>query len=522
VALAMLVVGALIFRNGGEPRMVTLFRGLDADDAGQIVERLRSQHVPYVLAEDGGAILVPEEQVHEVRLSLASEGLPVGTGVGLELFDTQRFGESDFVEQVQYVRALEGELSRTIASLEGVESARVHLVLPERRLLGARDAQARASIAVQMRRSRRLRDDQVRGIVHLVSGSVRDLEPSNVTVVDGEGRRLSSGEDDEQAAEDAEGLRARIERAREEALQDLLDRTLGAGVAVVRVSADVSFRREERVEESYDPARVATRSFELTSEGANPEATGTAGIAGAVSALPGGPGPEPTTPTSSPGGRRSEVRNFEVTKVMHREVEPLGRVTRLSIAVVVDGSWEGEGADRRFVPRGDAELARIRAVVASAAGVLEARGDSIVVECVPFEGRRTTDQPATLEPDAMGALPTWVWLSGVAVTVLVASLLLLLVSRRRRRAREKATPSAAIVPTITPEPGPEGAATALAVSTAEALAPVDDDPDPDVIRARVIEIARREPELAARIIRAWLLSTGAEQAQDTPTAEAAE
>jgi flagellar M-ring protein FliF len=528
--LAMLVAGAVLYyARSSTPEMEVLYAGLEEADAAEIVERLRAQHTPYEIGPDGTTLRVPASVVHETRLSLAAEGLPVGSGVGFEIFDTQRFGESEFVEQVQYLRALEGELSRTIGALDGVESARVHLVLPERTLLGGRGRNARASIVVAMRGVRRLREDQVRGIVHLVAGSVRDLDPTNVTVVDGEGRPLSGNEEEEAgSADDAESLRERIERSRERAIQDMLDQTLGAGAAVVRLSADVSFTREERLEERYDPEQIATRSFELTTEGADPIATGTtAGIAGAVSALPGGPGPETTTTPLAEGGRRTEVRNYEVTKTVHRAVEPIGRVTRLSVAVLIDGHWEGEGEERHFVTRPDEDLARIRSVVASAAGIREERGDTLSVECVPFVLPPAADDEAA----AIAAASTQTTLVAVSVAVLAATVIGAWLFVRRRRAQREAAEKAALAlaeATATNEEA-ERKAEEAKEETSTALAPAESG-DPESIRVRVIDFARREPELAARVVRAWLAAdaaapspdaAGAEESAETETADAA-
>lgn len=521
VGVAVLAAGAVLFSaRSSTTEMEVLYAGLEEADAAEIVERLRAQHTPYEIGPDGTTLRVPASVVHETRLSLAAEGLPVGSGVGFEIFDTQRFGESEFVEQVQYLRALEGELSRTIGALDGVESARVHLVLPERTLLGGRGRSARASIVVAMRGVRRLREDQVRGIVHLVAGSVRDLDAANVTVVDGEGRPLSGNEEEEEAgsADDAESLRERIERSRERAIQDMLDQTLGAGAAVVRLSADVSFTREEHLEERYDPEQIATRSFELTTEGADPSATGTtAGIAGAVSALPGGPGPETTTTPLAEGGRRTEVRNYEVTKTVHRAVEPIGRVTRLSVAVLIDGHWEGEGEERHFVSRPDEDLARIRSVVASAAGIREERGDTLSVECVPFVLPPAADDEAALS----AATSTQTTLIAVAVgSLALASIGAWLLLRRRRAQREAAEKAAlALVEAAAPtdEADKQGEEPKEEASTA--LAPAESG-DPESVRVRVIDFARREPELAARVVRAWLAAdTAAASGADAATGE---
>ena len=288
--VGVVIAGAILFfAHGSNPDYGILFSNLSQEDAARIVERLRGLNVEYELGEGGTTILVAEDAVHETRLTLANEGLPSGGGVGFELFDTQRFGESDFSEQVQFRRALEGELARTIRHLAGVESARVHLVLPERRLFTTDESEASASVALHMNPGWRLREDQVQGVQHLVASSVQGLAPGNVTVVDGDGRPLSEdGAESGEAVANAEDLRHQIEQSKQRAVQQLLDASLGPGVAIVRVSAEVDMSREEHLQETYDPERIATRSFEITEE-RSAEAEGDAqGIPGAASNLPGG------------------------------------------------------------------------------------------------------------------------------------------------------------------------------------------------------------------------------------------
>ncbi|MCB9621339.1 MAG: flagellar M-ring protein FliF, partial [Sandaracinus sp.] len=376
---ALASLGAWI---ASDPPMQVLFADLSSDDAGRIVEELGRLQVPYDLGEGGTTVLVPADRVHELRLTLASAGLPSGGSTGFELFDEQRFGESEFSERVKYHRALEGELQRTISHLGGVERARVHLVLPTRSVFVDDENQGTASVVLHMQPGRRVSREQAQGIVHLVASSVRGLSEENVAVVDGDGRPVAEGAGSEEVG-DALAYRRRVESERERAAQELLDRTLGAGVAVVRVAADISFTREERTEERYHPDEVATRSFEVEEETRGDETRRAEGVPGAASNLPGGEAAT-TGATASNGGRRHETRNFEISKTIRRAVEPVGRVERLQVAVVVDGVWSGEGASRRFEARPTEELDRIREVVSHAVGVVESRGDRIAVSCVPF------------------------------------------------------------------------------------------------------------------------------------------
>ena len=291
--------------RGRDPAYAMLYSNLEEQDAAAVVAKLRETRVPFRLEADGSQIWVPGATMHETRLALAAEGLPRGTGVGFEIFDQQRFGESEFAEQVKYHRALEGELSRTISHLDGVESARVHLVLPQRNLFASDESQATASVVLKLRTGARIGDDRVRGVVHLVASSVRGLTAENVTVVDGDGRPLAGGEQaEEELASRSLEVRRSVERSKERAVQQLLDATLGVGVSIVRVAAELSFAREERTEERYNPETVATRSFQITEEGGAASGPTTSGVPVTPSNLPGGQVPTPGSAGAAPLARR--------------------------------------------------------------------------------------------------------------------------------------------------------------------------------------------------------------------------
>ncbi len=503
VVLAACVLG---FARLRQPSFEVLFSRLGSDDAGRIVEQLRAARVPYELSDEGTTILVPSEQVHEVRLQLSASGLPSGGGVGFELFDKQRFGESEFTEQVQYRRALEGELSRTIGHLVGVESARIHLVVPQRSLFANADL-ARASVALTLRPGFRLNEEQVTGIVHLVASSVRNLDPSNVTLVDQNGRALTrkrTGEN-EAALDTAHDAQKTIEREREESIQDLLDATLGPGNSLVRVSANLSTGREERVEEAFDPERTATRSFQITTEGSQGATGAVSGIPGAASNLPGGP--TPTSTGSTPGGNvRSETRNFEVSKVTMRAVEPVGRLLKLHVAVVVDGTWRSTGNKKNSKPefqrRNEDELTRIRSFVSSAAGIDASRGDVVTVECVPFSRDRENASPQDPAIVWVRQHSTYLAAGAVALALLVLVVVVLMFRRKSNRpapivmsaeiARAIGDPQERALPTPSLRLGaptePESSGTDMG----------------EELRRLASDIARKDPEVAARVVRGWL------------------
>lgn len=504
---ALVALTVLLLANGSEPDYDVLYGNLSPEDAGRIVERLRGLNVPYQLDDGGRTIRVPEESVHEARLSLANEGLPRGGGVGFEIFDTQRFGESDFSEQVQFRRALEGELQRTIGHLAGVESARVHLVLPQRTLFTNDEGGASASVALHLSAGWRVRDEQVRGVTHLVASSVPGLTPDRVTIVDGEGRPLGGGHSEAgEGVSEAEDLRSQIERSKQRSVQQLLDASLGPGVAVVRVSAEVDVSRQEDLQETYDPERTATRSFEVQEE-RDPNAEASAqGVPGAASNLPGGAAAESAAGANGLA-RRSERRNFEVTKMVRRSVRPAGSVSRLTVAVVVDGIWEGEGDARSVEPREAEELARIRSLVISAAGINEERGDAVTIEYVPFA---TSANPRVEIVDPIAPyLVFWPYAASIVGLLLFIGLMVFGVKAARRFKKTQEERALAALSAGGSDPQRLGtpqalSALGLAGEEVELSDPSKVLSDYEQLRALALEVARRDPEMAARAVRGWL------------------
>ena len=525
-AVALLVgLGLWGWAAASALRYGVLFSNLESADASQIIEKLRANKVLYKLERGGTEILVPEESVHETRLQLAGEGLPSGGGVGFELFDEQRFGESEFSEQVKYHRALEGELSRTITHLAGVESARVHLVLPSRSLFASSDNAASASVALRLKGGARLNRDQTRGIVNLVASSVRGLTPEGVTIVDGSGRRLAGGDSDSETVTNSLEFQRNYERSLSRDLQQILDTAVGVNESVVRVAADVTFAREEVTEERIDPSSTASRSFQIVEEHDNSAGVTSGGVPGAVSTLEGSD-PSLVGKTGAQGlVRRSETRNYEISKTVRKTSEPVGRVTRISVAVAVDGHWKGKGDKRVFTARTPQELATIKNLLVSAAGIKDTRGDQIAVECVPFAEVAATEVAAE-EPKGLEAVVKKNWpyaaaAGGVLALMLVAVIMFTLLRKDngKRQGSELKLPGGINVELA--KVGPSGAgvtveANDVAAATLEELAmkreslpgpkglPEDSQAEAERLRALTSEIASGDPYLAARVIRTWL------------------
>ena len=518
---AAVSIGVVVLAAGlaTRPSYTVLFANLSQEDAAQIVSRLGELKLEHKLQDGGRTILVVEDRVHETRLLLAGEGLPNGGGVGFEIFDEQRFGESEFAEQVKYHRALEGELARTIRHITGVDAARVHLVMPKRALFATDRGGASASVVLRLAPGLRLRGEQVRGVVHLVAASVRGLEPANVTVVDGKGAKLNSGEDIEggKGTDSSLAYKRRVEHLKEDAVRQLLDTMLGAGKSRVRVDAVVNFAREERTEQEFDPEQTATRSFDLTTEGAVADGRTTGGVVGSASNLPGGEAPAAGKAGKGGTNRRHEIRNFEVSKVVRHTVEPVGRVTRLDVAVIVDGQWSEDGDARVFEPLEDEELRRIHGIVSSAVGAQSRRGDRVTVECVPFAASGLEPEPENQLLVLLRELEPFLPYVAAGIGIGLGFLLFLALKRRVAPLLKLPEPRGPSGPRMVelkaaPEAGgiqlPDSAKRVPLSKQLQALTGKRDAENIDEVRAYAAELANQNPDLAVRVVGGWLSEGG--------------
>ncbi|MBN1957453.1 MAG: flagellar M-ring protein FliF [Desulfuromonadales bacterium] len=392
-ALVSAVIFALIIMQSQVADYSLLFANLPSRDASSVVEWLKDRKIPYRLEDGGRDIMIPADKVYEARIELAGSGLAEG-GVGFEIFDKQSFGMTDFAQKVNYRRALQGELMRTITSLAPVESARIHLALPEKRLFREQQQPATASVIVKLSSGRSLKESQLQGIVHLVAGSVEGLESENVTVVDSSGKVLSKSRSDELAGPMTPGMltyQQAMERRLEARAQSLLDRALGAGNSLVRVTAEVDFDQRERVEESLDPKGAVVVSEQTsTEEGASETTSGVPGVVSNLQEEGGGA----TTKTSTPSSRSEETVNYELSKVVSKTVQSVGTLKSLSVSVLVADRVTpgGKGAEPTSTPRNAEELQEIEQMVRSALGINTTRGDLISVVSMPFESGFSDEQ----------------------------------------------------------------------------------------------------------------------------------
>jgi flagellar M-ring protein FliF len=398
ITLAALVLGTaaglgFLMTWSNEVDLRTLYSNLDPQDAGSIVQRLKEQKIPYRISGDGRTIMAPAESVHEVRMQLASEGLPQGGGIGFEVFDNTKLGISEFAQNVNFQRALQGELSRTISRINEVESCRVHLVMPEKTLFLDHEQPASASIAVKLKTGRRLSPEQINGIVHLVSSSVPRLAPEQVTLVDNSGRLLAGSKSKGAFGavnQDQLEYQSQVEKNLENRVKSMLDQALGEGKAIVRLSCTFDFQHHEKTEEHYLPDNRVVRSEQSLSESSR-NADGTPqGVPGVRSNTP---GPDlmqnQTAAGASSFDKQDRTVNYEIGKVTSRILEPIGKLTRVSVAVLVDGTYKtvekDGGSDREFIPRGAEEIQKIENIVKGAVGFDVNRGDKVEVVNIPFE-----------------------------------------------------------------------------------------------------------------------------------------
>ena len=401
VAFVSAVAFAILIFVANRTDYRPLFTNLTSEDAGEIVKKLKDAKTPYEITADGKGILVPSDKVYELRLTLAADGIPQGGGVGFEIFDRKNFGMTEFVQKLNYQRALQGELSRTIAQLAGVEQARVHLVIPEKSLFKDNEKPATASIVLKMKSNRALRDSEVQGVVHLVSSSIEGMDPEHVTILDSRGKILSKGGSSDPTARMTSAMQETqrtYEKNVEERLQSLLDRIVGGGKSVARVTASFDFKQVERVEEKFDPESIAVRSEQRTEEKGSSSTSG-AGVPGVQTNL--GRTAPAGGATSGGGSKNDETLNYEVSRSTAKIIEPVGALSKISIAVLVDGKYEapaavkeGQAAKAKYTPRSPDELQKIETLVKSAVGFNQERGDQLSVQKIPFQ---ETGESGTIE-----------------------------------------------------------------------------------------------------------------------------
>lgn len=547
IAVAVVLVGASLWAliNWKHERdFRPLYSGLSAEDAGAVVQKLRESGADYRLAENGAVVLAPEAKVAELRLQMAAAGLPKSGRVGFELFDKSNFGLTDFAEHINYRRAVEGELERSVMALTEVQQARVHVTFPKDSIFLEARQPAKASVMVRLKPGARLSPPNVVAITHLVASAVEGLLPEAVSVLDmngnllGRPRRPASLEDG-QPSEAVLEFRHQMEKDLVAKINSTLEPLLGPEKFRAGVSVECDFSSGEQSEETFDPTRSVMSSSQKTEDlsGVNTAS----GVPGTASNLP--------RPTSRPGAtgqgttRRTENISYQSSRTVRRVRLPQGSLRRMSAAVLVDQSvrWEGSGAGAKRVldPPSSERLKVIRDLVAAATGFNAERGDQLIVESLPFESTLSLEAPAPqtapATPPAPG-LPPWLErlqrqssplllaaVAGGVVLLILAATVLFWIGRKRRKGREVALraglPGAAGAPALESGEASKHAEQNLQSRFAEQLAlrdrqeaealsamklPLVTTKKAEVLAKHLVELAKKDPASTTQVLRTWL------------------
>ena len=522
VGVALLVAAAVAaIVMGRQPDYRVLFANLNDKDGGAIVAQLSQMNVPYKHAEGGGAILIPADRVHDVRLRLATQGLPKGSVAGFELMESSKFGMTQFQERLNFQRGLEGELTRSIQALSSVQGARVHLALPNQNGFFREQQKPSASVLVSLHPGRILDRAQLAGIVHLVASSVPELAPSAVSVLDDTGKLLSQTTDSTAGAEvNAQQLLyvQQIEQQYTRRIMDILEPVVGRDNVKAQVTAEVDFTQTESTSEQFRPNQTpdssAVRSQQVLESRGSSSKTAT-GVPGAVANQPPAPSAAPingANPAPNAGGqqgteeqtnKRESTTNYEVDKTVRVTRGSTGAVKRLSAAVVVNyqsGEDKGKPITKALTPE---QVEQMTALVRETIGFNKDRGDSVNLMNTPFQvtAAPSTDVPLWKQPEVIDLAKTFAWPVGA---VLFAALVLLGLVRPALKAPAPAKASAA------PVPGAQLDALEAETPDRPALpAPSKKDEavpaTPEQLRledARVL--AKENPVAVANILKTWL------------------
>ncbi|RJT47644.1 flagellar basal-body MS-ring/collar protein FliF [Rahnella woolbedingensis] len=528
-AVAIVVVMMLWAK---QPTYKVLFSNLGDQDGGAIVTQLTQMNIPYQFSDNGGALLIPADKVYETRLKLAAAGLPKGGAVGFELMDQEKFGISQFSEQINYQRALEGELSRTIETLGPVSSARVHLAIPKPSLFVREQKNPSASVTLNLQPGRALDDGQINAIVYMVSSSVSGLPPANVTVVDQSGHLLTQSDNNGRDLNASQLKYANeVEGRLQRRIESILQPVVGNGNVHAQITAQIDYASREQTDENYQPNGSADKAAVRSRQLSTSDQIGASAVGGVPGALSNQPAPAATAPVTNPPAannangaqnqagnnaqntasntsssgpsnrRRDETTNYEVDRTITHTQHSAGAVQRLSAAVVVNYQV---GADGKAKPLNDDQLKKIDDLVREAMGFSQERGDTLNVVNTPFNEAA----------DDTGELPFWKQQSffdqmlnaGRWLLVLIVAWLLwrkmVRPMLRKQQAEKDAAAAAALAASM---PQPEGSKPVkLSNDELEKRKRSQQRVSVEVQTQRVQELADKDPRIVALVIRQWM------------------
>ncbi|MDH5542309.1 MAG: flagellar basal-body MS-ring/collar protein FliF [Nitrospinota bacterium] len=500
-----MIVGILLtaYLSGGD-NYTLLYSNLSQEDTLAVTEKLKERLVPFRLDNGGKVIMVSTKNIYQLRLELAGEGIPSGGGIGFELFDQSTFGMTEFIQNLNFRRALQGELQRTINSIGIVKSSRVHIVIPKDSFFEEDRKKTTASVVLELRGNRRPSDEQIQSILNLVASSVEGLDPNSITVVDHKGNLLSFPEEDN----DVHRLtvkqmeyKSAIENNLESRIRTMIERISGKGKVVVRVSAKVNFRQTQQTEEIYDPNSQVARSEQRLEE----KSTGASmpsGIAGVQSNLPAEAQAEAALSRPATASKVNETVNYEINKTVKTIMEPTSELEKLSVAVLVDGKYtETQNSDgamvRTFQPLGDEERARIDSLVRSAIGFDPARQDKVTIESMQFDTSDIMGEIGTMGTMAEGDfIISMVKYAGVGILGIVIFLMVV------RPIMGWVSGSTAEVEELKTFPK------TLAKMEEELENLIIKEESAVPFKERVSQLVAENPEAAANLVRAWLKTRG--------------
>jgi flagellar M-ring protein FliF len=517
--------GFLTTRISASP-MSLLYTDLDQQDAGSILQKLDTLKIPYEVSQTGGAIRVPADQVGKIRMQMAADGLPKGGSIGYEIFDQKEgFGTTSFVQNINHLRALEGELARTIATMNAIQSARVHLVLPQRELFSHNTQAATASVFLKTRGGVTLTREQIAAIEHMIAAAVPQLQPTQISIVDDKGSLLARPTSGTASGVggNADDMRLAFEQAQARKIEDLLGQTLGYGKARAQVSAELDFDRITTSSEIFDPESQVVRSTQSVNESSKgSENTQSVSVANNLPAGMGNAGGESGGNSNS---RSEETVNYEINKTIRNQTRESGQVKRLSVAVVVDGiTTTAEDGSQTYKDRTPEEMDKIKAIVRSAVNLDATRGDTLEVQNMRF-AQSEAEKGVSSTSDLIMGLPRGEILRN-AQTIILAIIglltVLLIVRPILRRVLEAPAGSGGGQSYLTSGYG-EGAGSALpppSGATAAAIEAAESDEGSEVekmidisqvegrVKAssvrKVGEIVEKHPEEAISILRNWI------------------
>ena len=495
--LLVSLLGFIAVKEITKEDYAVLYTHLNPDDAGSILTVLQEEKIPYKVEGNGSIILVPKDKVYEIRLKLAAKGLPSSKTVGFEIFEEPKMGITQFQENINYLRALEGELARTIRDIDAIQDARVNIALPKESIFVRETDEPKASVVVKLWPGRDLTPEQVKAIIFLVSHAVPRLKPENVTVVDNKGRVLSDLIEEKEKELSAKSIevKKKLERQIEKNVYSILSKALGPDKVAVKASVDIEIGKFRQKEEIYDPDRTAVVSERKIQESEQGVKTPQSGAPGTATNVP--PVIQGTqTSERTQRNKKDITKNYDVTKTLVDTEKPIFQIKRVSVGVLLDGKYVEEKTKdgkiiKKFVPLSKEEIEKYKALVESVVGYNPKRGDKITVISVPFSKAAAEG----LYPYKEEAKTNYILIGGIIflILVLLGAVLFLL----KKKKKEKEAEHIGAVPGVSPE-----AVAGLYAMHEKEIEEYRIEREP--VYKKILEVSEESPELIAKLLSKWL------------------